>query len=308
MNAHVRCACSALVVFLTIATRHAVAQDSLASVRELYASASYEDVLSMLARLEDAPPSVPRVELERYRVFSLMALGRTPEASQVIDRIIDGDPLYIPDQADTPPRVTTAFRDGRRRMLPDIAKKRYASAKANFDRKEYATAAAELERVVRLIDDPDVRESAALGDLRTLAAGFLDLSNAAIALSKAAIAPAPVPPPLPVPVPVATPVQPAAAEASSSIGVLVPPVALRESFPPWRASGRQLSGIRRYTGVLRITIDEQGDVESAAIVKPLHPEFNRLLLQAARTWKYRPAERDGKPVKYVKTLEVVFEP
>ena len=83
MTVRVRCTCCVLAAFLTVAAKHAMAQDSLASVRELYASASYEDVLSMLARLENTPPSVPRVELERYRVFSLIALGRATEASQI---------------------------------------------------------------------------------------------------------------------------------------------------------------------------------------------------------------------------------
>ena len=306
MSVRARCACCVLAAFLTVAAKHAMAQDSLASVRELYASASYEDVLSMLARLENTPPSVPRVELERYRVFSLIALGRATEASQAIDRIIGQDPLYLPDQADTPPRVTAAFRDGRRRMLPDIAKKRYADAKANFDRKEYATAATELERVIRIIDDPDIRESAALDDLRILVTGFLDLS-------RAATAPAPVPSAPPVPAAVtAAPVQPTPeAVPSSSVGALVPAVALRENLPAWLSSGKQFPGILHYTAVLRINVDVRGDVESAALLKPLPQHlqrYNELLLQTARSWKYRPAERDGKPVKSVRTLEVVLQP
>jgi len=313
MNAHVRCVCWVLVVCLTLAAGNAMAQDSLASVRELYASASYEDVLSMLARLEGTPPSIPRVELERYRVFSLTALGRAIEASQVIDRIIDQDPLYLPDQADTPPRVAAAFRDGRRRMLPDIAKKRYADAKANFDRKEYGIAAVELERVMRIIDDPDILESAGLGDLRMLATGFLDLSRAAMTPSPASTV-SPVPasavPPEPAVV-AAAPVEPTPAAApSSSVGAVTPPVPLRENLPAWPSSGRQFPGILQYTGILRINIDQRGDVESVTLLKPLllHPQYNELLLRAARSWKYRPAEQDGKPVKSVRTLEVVLQP
>jgi TonB family protein len=238
--------------------------------------------------------------LERYRVLSLVALGRDNEASQVIERIVGEDPLYVPDQADTPPRVRVAFRDARRRLLPDIAKKKYASGKASFDLKEYSSAAAELERAIRIIDDPDVGEPAGLRDLRVLAAGFLDLSTATLSTIVEPVAP-------PALVPATASTEPATKPPPSpSIGKVVPPVPVRESMPGWQASGR---GVRlRYSGALQITIDEKGDVESATILSPLHPEYNRLLLQATRSWKYQPAEKDGKPIKFVKIIPVELEP
>jgi TonB family protein len=304
MNAHARYACCSLVVCLTLGAGQVLAQDSLVKVRELYASASYEDVLSMLGRLGQTPPPVPRFELERYRVFSLIALGRAAEASQVIDRIILEDPLYLPDLADTPPRVTAAFHEARRRMLSDIVKKRYVDAKASFDRKDFATAAGELELVVRMVDDPDSGKSPALVDLRMLATGFLALSNAAQL-------PPPVPPAAPVPTATVAAVQrveppPLAPPAPAAEMVIIPPVPLLQTLPRW-PSGETPSRAR-LTGVLRLTIDEQGDVESALLVKPVHPLYDRVLLRAARSWKYDPAKQGGKPIKYFKTIEVALEP
>jgi len=300
MSAHPRSFWGVLALLVTVGATQTAAQDSLTSVRGLYASASYEDALTMLARLDKAALSTSRVELERYRVLSLVALGRDNEASQVIERIVGEDPLYVPDQADTPPRVRVAFRDARRRLLPDIAKKKYASGKASFDLKEYSSAAAELERAIRIIDDPDVGEPAGLRDLRVLAAGFLDLSNATLWTIVEPVAP-------PALVPATASTEPATEPPPSpSIGKVVPPVPVRESMPGWQASGR---GVRlRYSGALQITIDEKGDVESATILSPLHPEYNRLLLQAARSWKYQPAEKDGKPIKFVKIIPVELEP
>lgn len=301
MSTHTQRVSCVLILLLTLGARHAIAQDSQASVRELYASASYEDVLSMLDRLDNATPSASRVELERYRILSLIALGRATEASQVIERMIGEDPLYVPDEADTPPRVRAAFRDVRRRTLPDIAKRKYANAKVTFDRKGYATAAAELEQVIRLIDDPDVGESAQLGDLRLLAAGFLDLSTAAMA-------PQPAATPSPAAASDAAAVQPPAGPVlPASAGTVVPPVPLHEKLPSWVPSGSQISGLR-YTGLVRITIDERGNVESAVVVKSIHPQYNARLLEAARSWKYRPAEQDGRPIRYVKLLQVNLEP
>jgi hypothetical protein len=44
------------------------------------------------------------------------------------------------------------------------------------------------------------------------------------------------------------------------------------------------------------------------VVESVHPIYDALLLSAARTWKYEPAKLDGKPVRYVKLIEVVLKP
>ena len=72
-----------LAVALTPCT--ARAQDSLQSAKDLYASASYDDALTMLGRLR-TPDAKP--EVEQFRVFCLIALGRTAEAEKA--RILAG--------------------------------------------------------------------------------------------------------------------------------------------------------------------------------------------------------------------------
>jgi TonB family protein len=99
---------------------------------------------------------------------------------------------------------------------------------------------------------------------------------------------------------------PLAPPAPAAEMVLIPPVPRLQTLPPW-PSGETPSRAR-LTGVLRLTIDERGDVESALLVKPVHPLYDRVLLRAARSWKYDPAKQGGKPIKYFKTIEVALDP
>ena len=89
----------------------------------------------------------------------------------------------------------TAVSDARKRMLPAIIQQQYNDAKTAFDHDEFAVAARGFEQVVAALNDSDLAPVAAqppLSDLRTLAAGFRELSVKAI----------PPPPPRP---PVAPP-------------------------------------------------------------------------------------------------------
>ena len=110
--------------------------------------------------------------------------------------IIARDPLYQPGD-DLSPRMRTAFSEAKKRLLPSIVQQQYADAKGAFDRKEFESAASGFRRVMDALNDPDMGSAASkppLADLRTLAAGFHDLSVKAIP-------PAPTPAPAPSPSP-----------------------------------------------------------------------------------------------------------
>lgn len=276
------------------------AQESLSAAKDLYASAAYEEALTMLDDLKgtaDAPPDTQGIE--QYRAFCLLALGRKADAELAIEEVVSTDPLYQPSESDASPRVRSAFADVRRRMLPSIAQQKYAMAKATFDRKEYAAAVVQFEAALEVMDDRelDIRAKPALIDLRTLAGGFLELSRAASA-----------PPPVPereAPAPAPAPIEPVAARtyASTDEGV-VPPVTLKQDLPqpktavPASAMGR---------GVLEVVINEGGQVESVVLRQSVSPLYDRLLLSAAKGWKYRPAMKDGQPVRFVKIIQVTLE-
>jgi tetratricopeptide (TPR) repeat protein len=173
-----------VLVLLGLAPPNAAgAQDQLAAAKELYRAAAFEDALtsfeSLAANVSSATPQSR--EVARYRAFCLIALGRYRVAEQAIESIILAEPTYIPSESEVSPRISSAFRDIRRRILPGIARDIYAVARSAFDRKEYPAAAAQFERVLALVEDADMgpatSEYSAV-DLKLMAAAFLDLSRA----------------------------------------------------------------------------------------------------------------------------------
>src|SRR5262249_24369886 len=148
----------------------------IAAARDLYASARYDEALAVLNTLRPAADDggTDRKSIEQYRSLCLLALGRGSEAEAAIAAVVAADPLFPPGQSDAAPRVRCASRDVRQRLLPEIALSRYATAKASFDRKEYAAADHQFRELMALLDDPQMGNR--LGDLRVLATGFLELS------------------------------------------------------------------------------------------------------------------------------------
>jgi outer membrane biosynthesis protein TonB len=51
-------------------------------------------------------------------------------------------------------------------------------------------------------------------------------------------------------------------------------------------------------GTLELVVDEQGDVERVRLISPPNRYHERMLVAHAKTWKFRPAIRDGQPVKF----------
>src|SRR5436190_7031179 len=263
-----------MTLVLLIAMMSASAgEGSFVSARELYASAQYEDALKILDSLPANRTAEDIKATEQYRALCLLALGRAAEAETAIAAVITRDPTYRPS-SDVSPRVRTAFTDVRRKTMPAIVQQWYTQAKAQFDRKEYAAAASLFNQVLGLMADSDVQAAAAqppLSDLRTLASGFRDLAESAIA----------PPPPLPSsPEPPSAPAAsapeirpPAPAFYTSANGDVVPPIVIRQGLPPF--PGRTLIGKR---GVIEVVIDEKGDVESAAIQQTVTPQYDKLAL------------------------------
>jgi TonB family protein len=274
------------------------AADSLALARDLYGAAEYESALGILDKLRGGTASGEQAaSVEQYRAFCLMALGRASDAEQAIAAVVHADPTYLPAEAAVSPRMRSTFRDVRARTLPAVIQRQYDVAKAAFDKRDFAVAAVAFAGVLRVLNDPDVAAGATappLSDLRTLAAGFLDLSTVAAA----------PPPPPPAPAPGVAEAAPAPAPPAPAIfGVddrtITPPVVLRQELPPYPA---QLPIGNR--GVLELIIDERGGVERAALRVSINPRYDRQVLDAARTWRYEPARRSGVPVKYRKMVQI----
>ena len=182
----------------------------------------------------------------------------------------------------------------------------YSAAKVDYESKNYVLASQKFKQLFSVLSDPDVTDKAGkLADLRELADGF-------IKLSEQKLNPTPVAAVAPV-VAAQTPAPPAAAPAPASYTSLDkgirPPLVIEQTLPDWQPPQKsQYLRSRTYSGRLELVIDEQGVVERATLVKSIWPSYDAALLQAAKHWRYQPAQKDGKPVKFVKFLDVTMNP
>jgi tetratricopeptide (TPR) repeat protein len=296
MNNSIRSLIAVLAtVTLVAAGPTLAAQEPLAEVRALYAAASYEAALSALATLDPAPET--RGEAEQYRAFCLIALGRTADAERAIEGVVAADPLYVPQSADVSPRVRAMFTDVRRRMLPEIARRAYLEGRSAFQAKNLAAASTQFERVMRLIDQSDAESAAAMEDLRILVSGFVELTRAATER------PSPEGRRSETPMSAAV----AAPQQRRSGDDYLPPVAVDQELPRWNPPSAAI-GERAYAGAVKILIGSDGTVQDASMVKPVHPLYDPVLLQAARRWVYQPATRLGEPTAAEKIVQIRLTP
>ena len=285
----------ALVGWLTLAGSSVDAQDPLDRAKEFYASAAYEEALEVLQTLRSKTTSNEATEVATYQMFCLVALGRSDEAKHTIEAIVRTDPLYHPSEAQASPRVRALFDSVRRPLLSEIVRQSYSKARTAFDRKEMAAATAEFDRVIALLAEIGPSTDQGLADLRMLATGFRDLGKAAT--------PAPAAPP-PIPASTATPPAKPSSAATQSVQAfgtndkdVRQPVAISLVMPPWRPEN-PVEARLEFQGSLDLLIGEDGSVLSVVLIKSVHPRYDPLLIQAAKNWKFSPAMKNGKAVKY----------
>jgi TonB family protein len=300
-----------LVAWSIVLASNVRAQDALARARDLYLSAAYDEALVLLEQLKSQPPPAAP-EVEQYRMFCLLALERRDEARKAIENIVTADPFYRPSDTQTSPRIRAVFQDTRKALLPSIVQRKYAEAKTAFEKKD-PKALAQFEQLLTLLDDPDLKGTAQLSDLRTVVSGFRDLSKAM------ATPPPPAVPPAPITVSTASQSQdieagrPATVADSGSDRAVnfaagfTPPIVISQPLPPW-APPNPVDRRTLFKGLIEVTIDENGSVTSATLQQSVHPLYDEKLLAMARTWKYKPATRNGIPTPSLKVVEIRLQP
>ena len=273
-----------------------VAPSDLAAAKTLYASASYEEALARLSTVHGADELD---QIEQYRALCLLALGRSAEAERALERIVSRKPLYTVTDADVSPRLIAILHDVRKRLLPAAARGTYAKAKADFDDRDYQTAADGFTELLAIVDDPDMDGArASLSDLKQLGDGFLKLARAEVARAAKTAAP---------PVPTVLPEPPAVEVFSAEDPDVTPPVEIRRTMPVWTPPAPTVARFE-FRGTLEVVVDETGNVASAAIRKSTTPVYDAALLDAAKSWRYRPAIRNGEPVRYRTFIDVLLKP
>jgi TonB family protein len=309
----VRCS-SLLATIIVLAVSTAAASDeSLARAKDLYHSAAYDEALVALDRIDADSPAAMKAEANEYRLFCLIALDRKVDARAVIESMVSADPFYQLSTDQASPRVLTMFKDVRQSLLPGLVQREYNAAKSAFDKQD-GEATEQFERVLKLLDDPLIAPTPALGDLRTVATGFRDLSKARAPKVEFAGATAPVVAQMqatPVAPPVASTAAAAATPSRSGPPVyregdpdVVAPVTIDQGLPQWVVPQGTRPGAWQPEAIVEVTISESGDVVNVVLRKQFHPSYDQQLVKAAMGWKYEPARRAGVPVRYVKLIAV----
>jgi len=283
-----------------------VAQDDrLGTARDLYASAAYDEALAELARLPSntAPAPVVR-EADMYRTFCLMALGRTAEAREVAESLVRADPLLAIDKfPDASPRIVTMFADVRRRVLPQLAKDEYRVARESA-MAHAPDAKSRLVHVRELLSAAETMGALdeTLSDMKMLVNGFIELASAAephdapAAATPAAATAAP-------PAPRAAPAG-ASEQATAGDAPVTPPVAVYQPQPNVPPALLELvRGLHR-PATIDVVINERGTVDAVTVMQSVNEAYDKLIVATARTWRYKPAMKDGVPVKFVSSVAI----
>jgi hypothetical protein len=281
------------------AGRARAADDPLDAAKTLYLSAAYEDALSALSNL---PGSVDADQADKFRALCFLALNRTQDAQTALERLATRRPLLTFDEAESP-KLVMMFRDARNKVLPAAARSMYTTAKASFESGDLAKASTQFSELIELLSAKELAGQAAFADLKMLADGFSKLTQQQISERAAAAAAAAAPPPEPEPRAAAV----ANRVYSSTDSDVIAPVVIEQTIPEWVPPSANLR-YQEFSGVLDVVIDESGSVASASMSQRVNIIYDQLLLSATKRWRYRPAMRQGKPVKYRKQLNIVLRP
>ena len=267
----------------------AQSQESLElRVRDLYASAEYDQALSAIGDSQD--PAA-----QQYRALCLLALGRQADAETALERLIAAAPEFTLSAEDMPPRFITLFAQQRREIVPGVLRKLFAEAREDYRAKAFDRALPQFKRVLALSSEPEVRSVAGVDDLRLLAESFIDVATASEAPRPEAVASASAPP-------VAAP--PAAAAAAVRRAA-TPPVAVRQEMPRWPAGTPVRTAL---SGSVRIRINSSGRVTSAVMVRNIEPRYDARVLAATHFWEYTPATENDVPVEAESVVEININP
>lgn len=75
--------------------------------------------------------------------------------------------------------------------------------------------------------------------------------------------------------------------------------------PPRYPDSLKREGVSGVVAVV-IVIDEKGNIINSSISKSSNVEFERPALEAVKNWKFKPAKKDGNPVKVRVTIPLRF--
>jgi hypothetical protein len=174
-----------------------------------------------------------------------------------------------PTAADLPGDAAAALQEASRRLLtPVIARRDYDRAVAALEAGDYELALTTGSIVAKTLED---RDTSGLGadELRRDVQQLLARASALKAREDDRV------------------------YTVGDEGVL-PPVALSRQMPVGPPPGLS----RQMVGTLDLLINQEGTVEIVRLYTPLNRYHERMIVSAAKAWRYKPASKEGRPVKF----------
>lgn len=264
----------------------------LSAAKRLYERAFYEEALQALP---ERPRAADRDGVEFYRALSLIALGREGEAEQAFGRILVSNPSFSVSTSDVSPRVVDVFARARESVRPERVEALYTRARADLAARRYAPAIAGFTEI-RDMAAAHPADSTRLAELGRLSDEFLVLATREAEAGSARVAPYLPRPADNVPGKVYTMLD----------ATVKPPVEVSRALPPWNPPRDQ--AWRSFRGVVEVLVTEDGHVEEARMLERIAPFYDDALVAAALTWRFKPAMRDGAPVRFRHRIQIIIRP
>jgi hypothetical protein len=218
------------------------------------------------------PPSATAVRETERRAEALIAGGQSIEAAMAFDALVMSNPLYEPKRYQLTPEAYTAFEASRRALLPTIAQREHDRARTAMTAGNHERALASGNLALAILDRIEAPQLEGLREQTTELIQEATLAK----LSAEEIIYGP-----------------------GSQGV-VPPRPLSRQFP---LSGPVEVPPHRI-GTLEMIIGKAGDVEFVKLHTPLNRYHERMVVSAAKAWRYTPATKAGKPVRFRVTVRI----
>jgi hypothetical protein len=197
--------------------------------------------------------------------MALVQAGKPLEAEIAFDALVLNNPFYEPTRSELTPQAFAAFQASRRSLLPAVATRDLGRARAALQEGDLDRALAMATDVERLLNRGGFEEPVDIRrQLRALVDEIDVRANAGDVIY-----------------------------TSADAGI-VPPRALSRQFPLNPPAGVAADRV----GVLELVVGKQGDVELVRLHTPLNRYHERMVVSAAKAWRYRPARKDGVPVRY----------
>jgi hypothetical protein len=219
--------------------------------------------LEVMPRIEPAPSKLKEIERQ---AAALRDQGRASAASMASDSLVMSNPLYEPRTGALTPEGLSAFRSSQRTLLPLIAQRQYADAIT-------ALAAGDGERALSLarvgLAIADRRIADVSAQLREQLVDLIDRATAAVAIQDQIVY----------------------NEVDTDV---IPPQPLTRQMPQTGPIGVPPNRV----GTLEMIIGRDGTVENVRLHTPLNRHHERMIVSPAKAWRYRPATRNGRPVRY----------